>query len=97
MKNLKKKLENQQKVNEAVENIYEYFRENKTVLDLFRTMAQAQTCIMQLMEINRYHETLNMPSVPTDEITEFIFDVSEIYKHIEPFYEVLESERAEEN
>lgn len=89
MKNFKKQLENQQKINDAVQDIFKFLEEETNFSEMYCTMAQAQTCIMRLMETNRFYEANGNFSTPTDEITNFIYDVSEVYKLLKPFATIM--------
>lgn len=89
MKNFKKQLENQQKINEAVNAIINHFKDEASYCDHYRTMSEAQTIIMELTELNLAQAAGGRAHVPIKELYEFVFEVNEIYKLLKPFAEMI--------
>jgi hypothetical protein len=89
MSNFKKSLEYQQKVNEAVQAIFNHFKVEISYAETLETMTDAQCQIMQLMEINRIATANKQIGVPTDAINNFISEVNEIHKLLRPFANLM--------
>ena len=92
MSKIKQTLENQQKINEAVKDIFDYFKDETSYAELLELMSDAQVQIMRLMEMNRYvsvYQSGNMESVPTDDITAFLGEVNRTYQLLRPFARLL--------
>lgn len=92
MANMKKMLENQQKINEAVKYIMEYFGGQCPYCVHIEQMLDAQTQIIGLMELAK-HQMLVDPMTElryeTDQITMFLQDVRQYLKMLEPFANIL--------
>lgn len=91
MGNLKKSLENQQKINEAVSAIFDHFREIASYSDHIETMAEAQTNALMLLD--HYNAALLMnedeePITAGDMVT-FFWEVSQVYKLLKPFARMI--------
>lgn len=91
MSKLKETLDTQQKINEAVKRIIDYF-DTPTYMEDLKLMLNAQTQIMGLMELakarmitTRGDDELDFQ---TDEITMFLRVVHEYLKMLEPFAEL---------
>lgn len=98
MRNLRKALEDQQKVNEAVKAITDYFNETfyETELEL---MLSATTQIVGLMELAK-QQMINTRGrdeleFKTDEISLFLRVVSEYLKMLKPFAEMMEGKEGD--
>lgn len=92
MGNLKKTLDTQKAINEAVEAIFKHFKEDTSYADTIETMADAQVEFMELMEINRQIAACSYPgmnSIPTTSITNFVFEFNTIIKLLKPFATLL--------
>ncbi len=93
MSNMKKMLENQQKVNEAVKAITNYFEDSPYETDL-ELMLDATTQIVGLMELAKQQmiKTSGMDELEfkTDDITIFLRVVNEHLKMLKPFAEMME-------
>lgn len=90
--NIKKSIETQKEINEAVEAIFEYFKVECSYAQNLETMADAQLQLFGLMEINRHIAecpSLNMDSIPTDDITTFIFQCNQQMKLLRPFAKLM--------
>lgn len=93
MSNMKKMLENQQKVNEAVKTITNYFEDSPYETDL-ELMLDATTQIVGLMELAK-QQMINTRGrdeleFKTDEISLFLRVVNEYLKMLKPFAEMME-------
>lgn len=92
MSNYKKTIETQKAINDAVENIMKHFKEVVSYADMMETMADAQTELLQLMEINRYIgecDSLGLDSVPATSLPDFIFHASQAFKLLKPFAQLI--------
>ena len=92
MSNFKKTIETQKAINEAVEAIFQHFKEVISYAETLETMADAQVEMMELMEINRCiaeSPSLGMESVPMTNITNFIHEANEAYKLLRPFAKLM--------
>lgn len=98
MSNMKKMLESQQKVNEAVKAITDYFEDSPYEADL-ELMLNATTQIVGLMELAKQQMvvTRGMDELmfKTDEITIFLRVVNEYLKMLKPFTEMMEGKEVE--
>ena len=96
--NLKKMLESQQKVSEAVKAITDYFEDNPYETDL-ELMLNATTQIVGLMELAKQQMvvTRGMDELvfKTDEITIFLRVVNEHLKMLRPFAMMTEGKEVE--
>ena len=92
MNDMKKALENQQKINEAVTKIMTYFGEECCYCRHIEQMLDAQTQIIGLMELAK-DKVISDPSqefeCSTDQITWFLYDVRQYLKMLEPFANLL--------
>lgn len=89
MKNFKKQLANQQKVNEAVNAIFNHFDDYGSYCEHYRTMANAQAEIMQMMELSLLQAANGGCGVAMDDIASFICDVQHVYKLLQPFADMM--------
>ena len=92
MSYLKKSIETQKAINEAVDAIFAHFRDVISFADTLETMTEAQVQLMELMEINRYVAacpSLGMHSVTVTSITNFIHEANEAYKLLRPFAKLM--------
>lgn len=96
MGNMKKMLENQQKMNEAVQTITNYFT-GVTYEDELELMFSASTQIVGLMELakqqminTRGHDELDFK---TDEMTMFLQTIREYLHMLRPFAEMVEDKK----
>lgn len=98
MSNMKKMLENQQKVNEAVKAITNYFEDSPYETDL-ELMLDATTQIVGLMELAKQQmiKTSGMDELEfkTDDITIFLRVVNEHLKMLRPFAMMTEGKEVE--
>ena len=99
MGNMKKMLENQQKVNEAVQAIADYFRDTwyETELEL---MFSATTQIVGLMELAKQQmikDRLSEVEFSTSEITVFLQVVRSYLRLLKPFAEMKDREAREDD
>lgn len=98
MNDMKKMLENQQKVNEAVKAITNYFEDSPYDTDL-ELMLNATTQIVGLMELAKQQMvvTRGMDELifKTDDITIFLRVVNEHLKMLRPFAMMAEGKEAE--
>jgi len=96
--NMKKMLENQQKVNEAVKAITSYFEDSPYETDL-ELMLDATTQIVGLMELAKQQmiKTSGMDELEfkTDDITIFLRVVNEHLKMLRPFAMMAEGKEVE--
>ena len=93
MNNMRKALENQQKINEAAKAIMEYFGEEMPYSVHLEQMLDAQTQIIGLMELAK-HQMLMDPNTElefqTDEIALFLRDVRTYLGFLKPFVNLAE-------
>ena len=98
MNNMKKMLENQQKVSEAVKAITNYFEDSPYDTDL-ELMLNATTQIVGLMELAKQQMviTRGMDELvfKTDDITIFLRVVNEHLKMLRPFAMMAEGKEVE--
>ena len=88
--NMKKMLADQQKINEAVKAIFNYFRDCPYA-SYVEQLADAQTQIIALMELAKQQAAIRgaCEEVQTDGITTFLMDASYQLKLLRPFAELL--------
>lgn len=96
--NMKKMLESQQKMNEAVSTVADYFRDTSYETDL-ELMLDATTQIVGLMELAK-QQMINTRGrdeleFKTDEISLFLRVVNEYLKMLKPFAEMMEGKEVE--
>jgi len=101
MKKLSETLENQQRINEAVKYIMDYFGGECPYCVHIEQMVDAQTQIISLMELAK-HQMIVEPDTEleyqTDEIAMFLRDVRHYLKMLEPFAALLgQTSFADEN
>lgn len=92
MKNFKKQLENQQKINEAAKAIIDHFTDVDNYSSHYESMANATVQIMQLIELNQRVIAIDSgigKGEMTDDIPGFLWDVTVIYKLLKPFAEMV--------
>lgn len=98
MNNMKKMLESQQKVNEAVKAITNYFEDSPYETDL-ELMLDATTQIVGLMELAKQQmiKTSGMDELEfkTDDITIFLRVVNEHLKMLRPFAMMADGKEVE--
>ena len=92
MVNFKKTLQQQEKINEAVQKVLKFYDEIATYSDVVEGMAKAQTAIMVMT--THYHRLLSQLSDEEDlpyheDITEFLWIVSELLDSTKPFADLL--------
>ena len=99
MSNLKKMLENQQKINEAVKVIMDYFSESGAYAIHMEQFAEAETQIVGLMQLAKTHlteEPLDELELQTDIICLFLRDSCNYLKMFKPFIEMAEQSKPKE-
>lgn len=90
MKNFKKSLENQKKVNEAITKIVNYFEQSSYSVCL-EYFANAQTQILKMVKFLQYYDIGKRPceqafsEVEMDELILFIMQVQEYLQLLKPF------------
>lgn len=92
MNNYKKALENQQKINDAVKFIIDYFSGEVPYTRHVEQMLDAQTQIISLMQLAQKQMIVDPNSelmFQTDEIAFFLRDVRLYLKMLRPFVEML--------
>ena len=96
MSNMKKMLDNQQKMNEAVKAITSYFA-GSSYEDELELMFSATTQIVGLMELGKQQMIAsrgrNELEFRTDEITMFLQTVREYLHFLRPFAEMMDNEK----
>ena len=89
---MRKTLDNQQRVNDAVKYIMDYFGGECPYTAHIEQMLDAQTQIISLMELAK-HQMLTQPDTEleyeTDQIAMFLRDVRQYLKMLEPFAALL--------
>ena len=99
MSNMKKMLENQQKTNEAVKAIADYFRDTWYESEL-ELMFSATTQIVGLMELAKQQaikDRMSEVEFSTSEITVFLQVVRSYLKLLKPFAEMADREAREDD
>lgn len=92
MTNARKMLENQQKINEAVKHILDYFGGEVPYTVHVEQMLDAQTQIIGLMDLAKTQMLIDPDSeleFTTNEIPMFLRDVRNYLKMLKPFVELL--------
>ena len=92
MCNLRKSIDTQKVINESVEEIFRYFKEECSYAEFLETMAFAQIEFMQLMEINRSlaeDSSLGLDTVPIHSMTNFIYQVNKACNLLRPFAKLM--------
>ena len=90
MKNFKKSLENQKKINDAITNIVNYF-EQSSYSECVELFANAQTQLLKIVKFLQYYDVGKRPSeqafseVDMDELIIFIMQVQEYLQLLKPF------------
>jgi hypothetical protein len=87
MKDMKKMLKDQQKINEAVKRIVEYFSTEVPYTDHLEMMIEAQSQILDLMEMAKNQAAISNPheEVDTESIMQFLRDVRCCHQLLKPF------------
>ena len=88
--NMKKMLADQQKINEAVKAVFNLFSDCPYATYV-EAMAEAQTQIIGLMEMAKQQAAIHDANeeIQTSDITQFLMDVSSLYKVLRPFAEMV--------
>ena len=92
MTNLKKSIETQKVINEAVDAIFLHFKDEISYAETLETMADAQVEMMELMEMNRMaaeFKSIGLTSVPVTNITNFIHEANQAYRLLRPFAKLM--------
>jgi len=92
MSYLKKSIETQKAINDAVDAIFAHFKDVVSYAQTLETMADAQVELMELMEINRQvaaNSDFRIESVPTGDINTFVYEVREVYRLLRPFAKLI--------
>lgn len=92
MSKLSKQLESQEKINDAVKYIMEYFGSEEPYSFHVEKMLDAQTQIIALMDLVRITSISNPAigdEIDTDELPEFLRNVRLYLKMLKPFAELL--------
>lgn len=92
MSNVKKAIDTQKAINEAVEAIFEYFKTDISYAEILETMAEAQMEIMHLVELNRIvseHQSLDLETTPITNINSFLYECSCQLKLLRPFAKLM--------
>ena len=92
MSNFKKTIDTQKAINEAVEAIFNHFKREISYAETMETMAEAQVDLMELLELNRLaadSPSLDLESVPTQTITDFLHEAKCAYKLLRPFAKLM--------
>ena len=92
MVNLKKTLQQQERINEAVQTVFEFFEKTAHYSEVVEDMAKAQTAIMVMT--THYHRLLSQFKDEDDkpyheDITQFLWIVSELLEATRPFADML--------
>ena len=87
MTNARKMLENQQKINDAVKHIMDYFGGEVPYTVHVEQMLDAQTQIIGLMDLAKTQMLIE--EFTTNEIPMFLRDVRNYLKMLKPFVELL--------
>lgn len=92
MVNFKDALQQQEKVNKAVQRLLKFYDETSTFSDVVEDMAKAQTAIMVMT--THYHRLLSLTEDQEDlpfheDITQFLWLASELLKATRPFADLL--------
>lgn len=92
MVNFKQNLQQQEKINEAVKKVLKFYDETITYSEVVEGMAKAQTAIMVMT--THYHRLLSQFTDEEDkpfheDITEFLWIVSELLESTKPFADLL--------
>ena len=92
MANLKKSIETQKAINEAVDAIFKHFKDEVSYPETLETMADAQVELMELMEMNRLaaeFKDMGVMSIPLQNLTDFIHEVNVAYRLLRPFAKLM--------
>ena len=96
MNNLKKVIDNQQKINEAVNNIMEYFSEEMPYVVHLETMLDAQTQILGMMDLVKklaMTDRNGAGAFELESVTLFLQDVRHYLTMLKPFVEMIENNK----
>ena len=89
MNKFKKSLEDQQKINEAAEQLVDHFRISATLADHYEKMAKTQALMMMTMGVNSKNGEIVLPT----EVAFFFDDVRVLLEMLRPFDEIAAEER----
>ena len=92
MSTLKKTIETQRAINEAVEAIFKHFDRETSYAESLETMADAQIEIMEMMEMNRTIAacpSLGLETVPTNDINAFLYQANQVYRLLRPIAKLI--------
>lgn len=87
--NLKRTLDNQKKINEAVEKIFDHFRTEESYAETLQTLADAQSQIIMMMKYVQSAVIHGEDGVNLDIISDFLFDANEKIKLLKPFANMM--------
>ena len=93
MNNMRKMLDNQQRINEAAKYIIDYFSKEVDYQDHLEQMLSAQTQIIGLMELSKTQAVIDHGDTVTsgsNEIVLFLHDVQHCLRMLKPFIELAE-------
>jgi len=95
MNNMRKMLDNQQRINEAAKYIIDYFSREMDYQVHLEQMLSAQTQIIGLMELSKTQAIIDRGDGVTsgsNEIVLFLHDVQHYLKMLKPFIEMAEEQ-----
>ena len=87
--NLKRTLDNQKKINEAVEQIFKHFNTEESYAETLQTLADAQSQIILMMKYVQSAIIQGENGVNLDIISDFLYDVNVKIKLLKPFAEMI--------
>lgn len=87
--NLKKTLDNQKKINEAVEKIIKHFSSEESYAETLQTLADAQSQIIMMMKYVQSAIIQGEDGVNLDIISDFLYDVNVKIKLLKPFADMI--------
>lgn len=87
MDRFKKSLENQQKINEAAEQLVDHFSVSATLADHYERMAKTQALMMMTMGVNSKDQDIELPV----EVAFFFDDVRILLDLLRPFDELAKT------
>ena len=87
MDRFKKSLENQQKINEAAEQLVDHFSVSATLADHYERMAKTQALMMMTMGVNCKDQDIELPV----EVAFFFDDVRILLDLLRPFDELAKT------
>lgn len=89
MSKFKKSLEDQQKINEAAEQLVEHFSVAATLADHYEKMAKTQALMMMTMGCNCKNGEIQLPA----EVAFFFDDVRVLLELLRPFDEMASEDK----